>query len=59
MQTAAYAIMYEERTGIPVPYLIILIAVDGDEPQVFIEKRDNWAKKLIETRDLFEASRDK
>jgi hypothetical protein len=36
-----------------------LIAVDGDEPQVFIEKRDNWAKKLIETRDLFEASRDK
>jgi len=59
MQTTAYAIMYEERTGIPVPFLVILIAVDGDEPQVFIEKRDNWAKKLIETRDLFEASRDK
>lgn len=54
MQATAYAIMYEERTGIPVPYLVILIAVDGDEPQVFIEKRDNWAKKLIETRDLFE-----
>ena len=51
--------MYEERTGIPVPYLIILIAVDGDEPQVFVEKRDNWAKKLIETRDLFENSLDK
>ena len=59
MQTAAYAIMYEERTGIPVPYLVILIAVDGDEPQVFVEKRDNWAKKLIETRDLFEKSLDK
>ena len=59
MQTAAYAIMYEERTGIPVPFLVILIAVDGDEPQVFVEKRDNWAKKLIETRDLFEASRNK
>jgi genome maintenance exonuclease 1 len=27
MQTAAYAIMYEERTGIAVPNLVILIAV--------------------------------
>lgn len=59
MQATAYAIMYEERTGIPVPYIVILIAVDGDEPQVFVEKRDNWAKKLIETRDLFEKSLDK
>lgn len=54
MQATAYAIMYEERTGIPVPFLIILIAVDGDEPQVFVEKRDNWAKELIRTRDYFE-----
>jgi genome maintenance exonuclease 1 len=54
MQTTAYAIMYEERTGIPVPYIVILIAVEGDEPQVFIEKRDNWAKELIRTRDYFE-----
>ena len=54
MQTAAYAIMYEERTGIPVPNIVILIAVEGDEPQVFIEKRDNWAKELIRTRDYFE-----
>jgi len=38
---------------------VILIAVDGDEPQVFVEKRDNWAKKLLETRDLFEKSLDK
>lgn len=59
MQATAYAIMYEERTGIPVPFIVILIAVDGDEPQVFVEKRDNWAKKLLETRDLFEKSLDK
>jgi genome maintenance exonuclease 1 len=54
MQTAAYAIMYEERTGIPVPWLVVLIAVEGDEPQVFIEKRDNWAKELLRTRDYYE-----
>jgi CRISPR/Cas system-associated exonuclease Cas4 (RecB family) len=54
MQTAAYAIMYEERTGIAVPNLVILIAVEDEEPQVFIEKRDNWAKELLRTRDYYE-----
>ena len=54
IQTAAYAIMYEERTGIPVPNLVILIAVEDEEPQVFIEKRDNWTKELLRTRDYYE-----
>ena len=54
MQTAAYAIMYEERTGIPVPWLVILIAVEDEEPQVFVERRDDWTKELLRTRDFFE-----
>ena len=39
--------MFEERTGIPVENLVTLIAVDGSEPQVFEEKRDNWTSKLL------------
>jgi genome maintenance exonuclease 1 len=54
MQCAAYAIMYEERTSIPINKLVIIIAVENDDPQVFIEKRDNWVKKLLEYRDLYE-----
>ena len=54
MQAAAYAIMYEERTGIPVPWLVILIAVEDDNPQVFIERRDDWTKELLRTRDYYE-----
>jgi CRISPR/Cas system-associated exonuclease Cas4 (RecB family) len=54
MQCAAYAIMYEERTGIPISKLVIIIAVENDDPQVFVEKRDNWVKKLLEYRDLYE-----
>ena len=54
MQAAAYAVMYEERTGIPVPWLVILIAVEDDNPQVFIEKRDDWTKELLRTRDYYE-----
>jgi genome maintenance exonuclease 1 len=53
MQCAAYAIMWEERTSIAIENLVILIAVDGHEPQVFTERRDNWTKKLLETRELY------
>ena len=42
MQTSAYAVMFEERTGIPIGKLVIIIAVDDEEPQIFIEKRDDW-----------------
>lgn len=54
IQAAAYAIMYEERTGTPITQLVILIAVDNEAPQVFIEHRDNWTKKLLETIKEYE-----
>ena len=50
IQESAYAIMWEERTGMPITQLVTIIGVDGeDEAQVFIEHRDNWAPKLLET----------
>jgi hypothetical protein len=49
IQESAYAIMWEERTGQPITQLVTIIAVDDDEPQVFIEHRDNWTKQLLET----------
>jgi hypothetical protein len=49
MQEAAYAIMFEERTGIPVNRLVTVMSVDFGEVIVFKEKRDSWTKVLIET----------
>lgn len=50
MQEAAYAIMFEERTGRPITQLVTIISVDGaNEPQVFVEHRDNWVRPLRET----------
>lgn len=49
-QAAAYAIMYEERTGIAVPNIVIIISVDDDFPQVFTDKRDYYVKDLLEVR---------
>ena len=54
MQCAAYAIMYEELTRIPITNLTVLISIENDEPQVFKEKRDNWVDSLLDIRDYFE-----
>lgn len=50
MQTAAYAVMFEERTGIPVDQVVILMAVQNDQPLVFVEKRDDHIFDFIEFR---------
>ena len=52
-QTSAYAVMFEERTGIPVDQLVVLIAVDQNEPQIFVEKRDNHIQDCINTISMF------
>lgn len=53
-QCAGYAIMWEERTGIPISQLVILIDVDYEQPIIFEEKRDDWTKLLIETKEKYE-----
>lgn len=52
-QETAYAIMWEERTGMPITQLVTIIAVDNAKPQVFIEHRDNWTKQLRDTIDVY------
>jgi hypothetical protein len=48
-QCAAYAVMWEERTGIPINKIVVAIAVDGEEPQIFEERRDNYIYECVET----------
>lgn len=50
MQTAAYAVMFEERTKIPVDRLVILMSVDDEPAQIFIEKRDDWIESFMDLR---------
>ena len=46
MQESAYAIMFEERTGMPITNIVTIMAIDDNEPKVFKEHRDNWVKPL-------------
>ena len=48
-QGAAYAIMWEERTGMSIPNIVIVMDVDHEKPEVFVEHRDNWTKLLKDT----------
>lgn len=54
MQCSAYAVMFEERTSIPVPQLVVIIAVAGDNPQVFVKKRNDYIKEFISYRNLYD-----
>ena len=53
-QGSFYAIAYEELTNIPVSQIVIIIAVDDDVPQLFVEHRNNWIDKIWEAKKLYE-----
>lgn len=50
MQESFYAVAFEELTSIPITQLVTIIAVDHEQPQVFIEHRDNHIQDFMELR---------
>ena len=54
MQECAYAIMWEERTGIPITQLITFIAVDNSSPLIYVEHRDDWVNPLRDVIKQYE-----
>jgi len=53
-QGAFYGVAYEELTSIPVPQVVIIIAVENEQPQLFVEKRDDWTHLIWEAKKLYE-----
>ena len=50
MQGAFYAHAYEERTGVSVNGVIIIMAVENEKPLLFRETKDRWMGPLNEVR---------
>ena len=46
MQGAFYAHAYEERTGIPINNITIIMAVENEKPLLFKETKDRWMEPL-------------
>ena len=53
MQGAFYAAAFFEQTGIAIKQTAIIIAVDDNEPQVFVEPVFKHLKKLGDVRELY------
>ena len=53
MQLSAYAVMWEERTGMPCNNTRIVMDVDNFHPVMYKETRDDWIKKMIYWRDEY------
>jgi ATP-dependent exoDNAse (exonuclease V) beta subunit len=50
MQGTFYAAAFLERTGIAIKQTAIIIAVDGDDPQIFVENVSDYLAPLKEAR---------
>lgn len=50
IQMSFYAAAYYEQTGIPIQNEVVVMAVDNDTPQVFVQKTHPWLKELLKVR---------
>jgi genome maintenance exonuclease 1 len=54
MQCAAYAVAFEELTNIVISRIAIVIAIEGDDPQLFVKKRDDYVDMFIFYRKQYD-----
>lgn len=48
LQATAYALMVEERYGFYVPQIVIIMAIDHEEPRVFVKQKLHYLKRVNE-----------
>ncbi len=53
IQTSMYALSMYELTNLKIKQLVVVIGVDNNICQHFIEKTSDWVKPMIETRKQF------
>jgi len=53
MQASAYAEMFGERTGISINQIVIAIAVENQQPQIFIEDKRHYLAELHKYLDKY------
>ena len=53
-QCSFYANAYRERTRIKVPQVVIIIAVENEQPQLFVEKVEDWEHIIWKAKELYE-----
>jgi genome maintenance exonuclease 1 len=52
-QTSAYALMYEELIGVPINNLVIIMAVEDEQPLLFQEKTEHHIDGLVKAIQFY------
>ena len=52
-QECAYALMYEELVGTPINQLVTIMAVDNEQPLLFIEKTEDHIEGLVKAIQFY------
>jgi len=55
-QTSAYALMYEELIGTPIDNLVIIMAVEDEEPLLFQQKTEDHIPGLVKAIKFYKES---
>ena len=53
MQASAYAEMFQERTGIEINQIVILVVTEDGLVQEFVKDKKDYLQALVDTIDLF------
>ena len=54
LQLTTYAIMFEERTGLTIPQIVVIIGIDDEDSQVFIKRTADYEQRV---KEIFSAQR--
>jgi uncharacterized spore protein YtfJ len=53
MQASAYAEMFQERTGIEINQIVILVVTEDGLVQEFVKDKNDYLQDLVDTIDQF------
>jgi genome maintenance exonuclease 1 len=56
-QTTAYSLMYEEMIGRPINQLVVIMAVENEQPILFIEKTEDHIDGLVKAIDYYKRNK--
>ena len=56
-QCVAYAMMYEERVDAPIDQIVILMAVENEQPLIFVKQTKDYIDTLYEHIEFFKSNK--
>jgi genome maintenance exonuclease 1 len=56
-QCVAYALMYEERVGAPIDQIVILMAVENEQPLIFVKETKDYIDTLYEHIEFYKSNK--